>query len=80
MGVLLTLKPASKAMRAEAASAGFYASPWGTQHPKIQILTVKELIAGNQIDYPPSRANVTFKKAPKGEAQKAENVNLPFDH
>jgi hypothetical protein len=28
-------------MREEAASAGFYESPWG-KHPKIQILTVSD--------------------------------------
>ncbi|GAH77963.1 unnamed protein product, partial [marine sediment metagenome] len=34
------------------------------QHPKIQILTIKELLAGKKIDYPPRRqTDVTFKKA-----------------
>jgi hypothetical protein len=27
-------------MRAEAASAGFYTSPWGGTHPRIQLITV----------------------------------------
>ena len=47
LGVLLTLNAPTRAMRTEAASAGFYASPWG-QHPRVQILTVGELLAGNQ--------------------------------
>ena len=34
LGVLLTLNAPTKAMRTEAASAGFYASPWG-QHPRV---------------------------------------------
>ena len=42
LGVLLTLNAPTKPMRTEAASAGFYASPWG-QHPRVQILTVGEL-------------------------------------
>ena len=52
-------------MRTEAASADFYSSPWGTEHPRIQLRTVAELLGGKAIDYPPSKANVTFKKAPK---------------
>ena len=45
LGVLLTLNAPTKGMRTEAASAGFYASPWG-RHPRVQILTVGELLAG----------------------------------
>ena len=53
-------------MRKEAASAGFYECvAWNTKHPKIQILTVGELLAGKKIDVPPSRDFRTFKKAPK---------------
>ena len=34
IGVLITLEEPTAAMRAEAASAGFYSSPWGTKHPR----------------------------------------------
>ena len=34
LGVLLTLNAPTKAMRTEAASAGFYDSPWGQQSPR----------------------------------------------
>jgi hypothetical protein len=56
----------TKPMRAEAAGAGFYESPgWGKKYPRLQLLTVAELLAGKGIDCPPSRhGNVTFKKAP----------------
>ncbi len=64
IGVLLSLEEATKAMRTEAASGGFYKSPWGTSHPRLQILTVGELLEGKTIDYPRT-VNVTFKKAPK---------------
>ena len=50
-------------MRAEAAGAGFYDSPWGTKHPRLQVLTIAELLAGKGIDMPPSRDVRTFKKA-----------------
>jgi hypothetical protein len=53
-------------MRTEAASSGFYDSPWGKKFSRLQILTVGELLEGKAIDYPPpSQVNVTFKKAPK---------------
>ena len=65
LGVLLTLNAPTKAMRTEAASAGFYASPWG-QHPRVQILTVGELMAGQKLDAPPPRqTSRTYKRAPK---------------
>jgi len=54
-------------MKTEAASAGFYQSPWGTKHPKVQILTVGEILAGKQVDLPPTRDIRTFKKAPKAK-------------
>jgi len=45
IGVLLCLEDVTKPMRTEAASAGFYKSPWGN-HPKLQILTIEELFEG----------------------------------
>jgi DNA modification methylase len=57
IGVLLTMREPTAAMRAEAASAGVYRSgsegvgTWG-EHPRIQILTIQELLEGQQIDKP----------------------------
>lgn len=78
IGALLSMDEPTSAMRKEAASAGFYSSPWGTKHPRIQLLTVAELLDGKRLDYPPSQANVTFKKAPKAKADEPENETLPF--
>jgi len=76
IGVLLTLEKPTREMRTEAASAGFYKSPWG-QHPKLQILTVGELLAGNRIDMPPIRqTDVTYKRAPKAPPRAAEQPSL----
>ena len=45
MGVFVTLKDPTKPMRTEAATAGSYTSPWDEQaYPKVQILTIKELL------------------------------------
>jgi len=67
VGALITLEKPSRQMRREAAGAGYYDSPWGTEHPRIQILTIAELLAGKKLDLPPSRDIRTFKKAPKAK-------------
>ena len=65
-------------MRTEAASAGFYDSPWGGKHPRLQILTVEEILAGKQLDCPPlGQTNVTFKKAGKAK-RKGEGRQMDF--
>ena len=76
LGVLLTLNAPTKAMRTEAASAGFYASPWG-QHPRVQILTVGELLAGKRLDAPPPRqTSLTYKRAPKALKKAGEQAGI----
>ena len=45
LGVFITLADPTKPMRSEAAAAGTYLSPWNNQpYPRIQILTVEELL------------------------------------
>jgi len=76
MGVLITLEEATKPMRAEAASAGFYESAWG-RHPRVQVLTVAELLDGTTIDMPPiKQVNQTFKKAPRQKKTKPTQPGL----
>ena len=78
IGVLITLEEPTKPMQGEAASAGFYKTPYGN-HPRLQILTVGELLTvGRRIDYPPelARNDLTFKKAPK--ARKSSPQQLPL--
>lgn len=65
IGVLISFEEPTRDMRKEAASAGFYESPWG-RHPKVQLLTVRELLEGKTVDMPRTAGtNQTFKKAPK---------------
>ena len=77
IGVLLTLEPATKPMEKEAASAGFYKSPAYEDRafPRMQILTVEEILAGKEIERP-RLLEVTYKQAPKAKAKKAENLEL----
>jgi DNA modification methylase len=74
IGVLITLEDATKPMLTESVSAEFYKSPWGN-HPRLQILTIAELLGGKRIDYPPT-INVTHRKAPKAETPLPEQLQL----
>ena len=47
--------------------AGFYTSPAGTQHAKLQILTVEQLLNGQKLDLPGCRDVRTFNKRAEGE-------------
>ncbi len=75
IGVFISLQAPTKPMRVEAASAGFYESPWG-MHPRLQLLTVEELLDGATIDMPPQQASVTFKRAPKAKAKQTKSDPL----
>ncbi len=78
IGALLTLEEPTKPMLKEAASAGFYESEgWGKKYPKLQILTVAELLARKEIDYPRHALDVTFKKAPRAKSRAAQS-KLPL--
>jgi hypothetical protein len=65
-------------MRSEAAGAGFYTSPvWGKSYPRLQILTIADLLAGKGIDMPPLRqVSATFKKAPKAKCKRAQTLPM----
>ena len=78
IGVLITMQEPTKPMRTEAAGAGYYESPWG-KHPRLQILTVDELLQGRAIDMPPIRqVSRTFKKARRAKAKPPENTEFPL--
>jgi hypothetical protein len=74
IGILLALEQPTRPMTSEAASAGFYKSPWGN-HPRLQILTIAEILNGKSIDYP-HPSNVTFKRAPKAETPLPEQLRF----
>jgi DNA modification methylase len=78
IGVLLSFDDPTRPMREEAASAGFYTSPWG-KHARIQLLTVAELLEGKGIDYPRTAGtNVTLKAAPRALEADADVIELNF--
>jgi hypothetical protein len=76
IGVLLSFQDPTRTMRSEAASAGFYESPSSRQRfPRIQILTIAELLEGKSIQYPMA-LNVTFPTAPRARSRKPDNFEM----
>jgi DNA modification methylase len=76
IGVLICMEAPTKPMLKEAAEAGFYKPPGlEDRYPRIQILTIEELLAGKGVAYP-RLLEVTFKKAPK--ARKATEEQMPL--
>lgn len=69
IGVFVTLEEPSRDMVTEAASAGFYHSDlWQKDYPRIQILSVEELLNGDEVKIPPTpKGSEAFKKAEKAE-------------
>jgi DNA modification methylase len=79
IGVFLTFDEPTKPMLREAAEAGFYKSgPLdGATYPRLQILTIQQILEGKQPLYP-ARRDATFKKAPRSRPAPAENLTLPL--
>jgi site-specific DNA-methyltransferase (adenine-specific) len=75
LGAFITLKPATKDMIKEAVSAGFYQSPHHSNFPKLQILTIEELLHGAKLQYP-RMGTATFKRAERQSKTKTEQSEL----
>jgi len=75
IGVFITLEPPSKDMTTEAVSAGFYHSPgWNKDYPRIQILTIEELLHNAELKMPPQFG--TFRQAQRVQQTGAEQAEL----
>lgn len=75
IGAFITLKEPTTPMIKEAATAGFYEPKYFTNRkfPRIQILTIEELLGGAVLQFPKIAVN-TFKKAPrKPKEEKVQN-------
>ena len=77
IGVFITLEKASFHMTDEAASAGFFTSEHFGKFPRIQILTIEDLLAGRTLQMPPSTR--TFKQTPRVETKTKDQGSLAFD-
>jgi len=77
IGVLISMEPPTKPMLKEAAEAGFYKPPGlADKYPRLQILSIADLLEGKRIDYPRYAADATFKKAPKARKTAEEQIPL----
>ena len=78
IGVFITLEKPSRDMQTEAVGKGFYHSPgWNKDYPKLQILTVEELLSGKQVEMP--QTSITFKQAEKMSLDLNNQGALGFD-
>lgn len=75
MGVFITLAEPTKPMLTEAVKEGFYDTPYG-KYPRLQIITVEELLNGKQ-PHIPLIDHSGFKKAAREASAVAQDA-LPF--
>ena len=67
IGLFITLNPPTRPMQDEEAAAGFYAPEHypDSLYPRVQILTIEELLAGKRAEYPRLAPDATFRQAPR---------------
>jgi DNA modification methylase len=78
IGILITLEEPSRPMLQEAAAGGFYEPEHfpGHQYPRIQILTIRELLEGKEAQYPRMAPPATFKRAQRHQRGLQEQQRL----
>jgi hypothetical protein len=75
IGVFITLEKPTRPMIKDAVSAGFYESEYfNKKYPKIQILTIEDLLNGKEIEYPGKEH--TLKEAKRFIENKGEQLKL----
>jgi hypothetical protein len=79
LGVYISFEEPTKPIQKEAAEAGFYTSQDGSRYPRLQLLTIKDLLEGNKnVQRPLHVGEVTFKKAPRSRPTAATKLSLNF--
>jgi len=74
IGALITLREPTKPMLTEAAATGFYESKdFPGRYPRLQILTIAELLGGKKLEYPAHREE-TFAKAERKTKHEQEQL------
>ncbi len=77
LGIFITLEKATREMEREAVAAGYYHSPLTKRdYPKLQILTIEELLNGAEIKMPIERG--TFKKAERVKGDEGKQARLEW--
>ena len=67
LGLFVTLNPPTRPMTLEAASAGLYVPERYPDHqyPRLQILTIEDLLSGEEAQYPRYAPDATLPRAPR---------------
>ena len=75
IGVFITLNRPTRPMIQEAASAGIYTPEHYPDHryPRVQILTIEDLLSGTQAEYPRYAPDATFTRAPRRRSSAASD-------
>ena len=78
IGIFITLNPPTGPMRQEAASAGFYTPEHFPDHqyPRLQIMTIDELLSGKVAQYPRYAPPSTFRRAPRRARTQGQQSGL----
>ncbi len=74
MGLFIALEPPTKDMETEAATARIYHSTHWGDFPKVQVLTVEDLLHGLSFKVPPSFG--TFKQAARSDSETGKQAPL----
>ena len=78
IGIFITLAPPTNPMRNEALSTGIYAPEHYPNHrfPRLQILTIQDLLSGRAAQYPRVAPQATFRQAPRRQSDNAEQMMM----
>jgi site-specific DNA-methyltransferase (adenine-specific) len=80
IGILITLEEPTRPMLQEAAAGGFYEPEYfpGHQYPRLQILTIQELLEGKEAKYPRMAPAATFKRAQRHRKSTEDQHKFPM--
>ena len=78
IGVLISLHEPTRPMHTEAAAAGHYMTGWDDLYPRLQLLTVADLLAGKAAAYPSWGVNRTYREAPRVRPQQEQPAQVPL--
>ena len=75
IGLFITLNQPTRPMIQEATSAGIYTPEHYPDHhyPRVQILTIEDLLSGTQAEYPRYAPDATFARAPRRRSSAASD-------
>ena len=83
-GLFITLAEPTAPMKAEAAKAGFFDSPFGghdspgkpRRHPRMQVMTIESLLTGAKPDLPPLAIEASFRRAEREDRSEQDQGSL----